>query len=68
MSGFQSQSAYIMPDQDLVVVRFGATNSVSSQSNDLARGVVAALTEPAPAGDAADTMAEDDGVAEEDAG
>ena len=43
MSGFQSQFAYIMPAEDLVVVRFGATNGVNAGGHDLARSVVAAL-------------------------
>lgn len=48
MHGFQSQLAFIMPEQELVVVRFGATNYVSSGSYDLAREIVAALREVAP--------------------
>ena len=43
MSGFQSQWAFIMPEQDLVVVRFGATNRTSSRSYELAAQVAAAL-------------------------
>jgi hypothetical protein len=43
MSGFQSQWAFIMPEQDLVVVRFGATNGTSSRSYALASAVAAAL-------------------------
>ncbi|WP_412546621.1 serine hydrolase domain-containing protein [Maricaulis sp. MIT060901] len=51
MHGFQSQLAFIMPEQELIVVRFGATNYVSSGSYDLARSIAAALrpAEPAPA-------------------
>jgi len=49
MRGFQSQLGYIMPDQDLVIVRFGATNSVSPGTSELAAGVAAALRDrPAP--------------------
>jgi len=49
MRGFQSQLGYIMPQQDLVIVRFGATNGVSSRSADLAAGVAAALRDrPSP--------------------
>lgn len=43
MHGFQSQLAFIMPEQDLVIVRFGATNYTSSGSDEFARNVVAAL-------------------------
>ena len=43
MSGFQSQWGFIMPEQDLVVVRFGATNRASSRSYELAAAVVSAL-------------------------
>ncbi|WP_203295096.1 serine hydrolase domain-containing protein [Maricaulis parjimensis] len=46
MSGFQSQWGFIMPEQDLVVVRFGATNRTSSRSYELAAAVVSALREP----------------------
>ncbi|MBO6797601.1 serine hydrolase [Maricaulis sp.] len=51
MHGFQSQLAFIMPEQELIVVRFGATNYVSSGSYDLARSIAAALrpAERAPA-------------------
>lgn len=49
MRGFQSQLAYIMPEQDLVIVRFGATNGVSANTSALAAGVAAALRDrPAP--------------------
>ena len=49
MRGFQSQLGYIMPDQDLVIVRFGATNGVSSGTSELAAGVASALRDrPAP--------------------
>jgi len=47
MSGFQGQWGYIMPDQDLMVVRFGATNRTNSRSGLLAAGVLEALR-PAP--------------------
>ncbi|RKR00483.1 serine hydrolase domain-containing protein [Maricaulis maris] len=43
MRGFQSQLGIIMPNEDLVVVRFGATNGGPSGSYDLAAGVAAAL-------------------------
>ena len=45
MSGFQSQWGFIMPEQDLVVVRFGATNRTSSRSYELAAAIVRALRE-----------------------
>jgi len=48
MRGFQSQLAFIMPEQDLVIVRFGATNGVSSGSVAMA-GAIAASRRPAPA-------------------
>ena len=43
MSGFQGQWGYVMPAQELVIVRFGATIGVSSRSGRLAREVVASL-------------------------
>ena len=43
MRGFQSQLAFIMPEQDLVIVRFGATNGVSSGSVAMAGAIVASL-------------------------
>lgn len=49
MSGFQGQWAFIMPEQDLVIVRFGATNYVNSGSHRLASDVAAALRPAAPA-------------------
>jgi CubicO group peptidase (beta-lactamase class C family) len=48
MSGFQGQWGYVMPAQELVIVRFGATLGVSSRSGRLARKVVASLQPPAP--------------------
>tara|TARA_R110000868_G_scaffold56449_1_gene174593 strand:+ start:16379 stop:17809 length:1431 start_codon:yes stop_codon:yes gene_type:complete len=48
MSGFQGQWGYVMPEQELVIVRFGATLGVSSRSGRLAREVVASLQPPAP--------------------
>ena len=46
MNGFQSQLAFVMPEQDLVIVRFGATNYTSSGSYALARSVAASLRDP----------------------
>lgn len=46
MNGFQAQLAFVMPEQDLVIVRFGATNYTSSGSYDLARSVAASLRDP----------------------
>lgn len=46
MSGFQGEWGYVMPQQELVVVRFGATIGVSSRSGRFAREVVAALRPP----------------------
>ena len=48
MSGFQGQWGYVMPAQELVIVRFGATLGVSSRSGRLAREVAASLRPPAP--------------------
>ncbi len=49
MSGFQGQWAYVMPEQELVIVRFGATTGVNSRSGSLALNVLAALRPPAHA-------------------
>lgn len=46
MHGFQTQLAFIMPEQDLVIVRFGATNYTRSGVYDLARSVAASLRDP----------------------
>jgi CubicO group peptidase (beta-lactamase class C family) len=48
MSGFQGQFGYVLPEQNLVVVRMGATNFTSDGGYDLASAVAAALR-PAPA-------------------
>ena len=53
MSGFQGQWGYVMPDQELMVVRFGATNRTNSRSGALAAGVLGALREPAPESESA---------------
>lgn len=51
MSGFQSQWAFIMPQEEIVVVRFGATNGTSSGMYAIAGAVAAALrTGPGPHG------------------
>ncbi|MFW6084896.1 MAG: serine hydrolase domain-containing protein [Gemmatimonadota bacterium] len=44
MSGFQGQVAYVFPEQELVVVRLGATNHVASGAHRFAADVAAALT------------------------
>ena len=49
MSGFQGQWGYVMPAQELVIVRFGATLGFSSRSGRLAREIIASLRPPAPA-------------------
>ena len=51
MSGFQGQWGYVMPEQELVIVRFGATVGVNSRSGRLARDIVAALRPAEPAGE-----------------
>ena len=43
MTGFQKQIAFIMPEQELVIVRFGATNGVPSGTYELAASVARAL-------------------------
>lgn len=43
MGGFQGQTAYIVPEHDLVVVRLGATNFTDSGRFELAANVAAAL-------------------------
>ncbi|WP_417492594.1 serine hydrolase domain-containing protein [Maricaulis sp.] len=48
MSGFQGQWGYVLPAQELVIVRFGATIGVSSRSGRLAREIIDALRPPAP--------------------
>jgi hypothetical protein len=50
MRGFQSQFAFIMPEQELVVVRFGATNGTSSRMQAVAAAIAASLR-PAAAPD-----------------
>ena len=42
MNGFQGQLGYIIPSEELVVVRLGATNYQHDGSPELARGVIAA--------------------------
>lgn len=42
LSGFQGQWGYVMPSEDLVVVRFGATVGVNSRSGRLAQAILAA--------------------------
>ncbi len=46
MHGFQTQLAFIMPQEELVIVRFGATNYTRSGVYDLARSVAASLRDP----------------------
>ena len=42
MNGFQGQLGYIIPSEDLVIVRLGATNFQHDGSPELARAVIAA--------------------------
>ena len=43
MSGFQGQAIYILPDQELVVVRLGATNHTGAGTFDLVADIVNAI-------------------------
>lgn len=43
MNGFQSQYAYVLPEQELVIVRLGATNGANSGTHQLVLDVAAAL-------------------------
>lgn len=43
MNGFQSQLAIIVPEHELVIVRFGATNNVGAGTFDLTRAIIAAM-------------------------
>lgn len=49
MNGFQGQFAFVIPSEDLVIVRLGATNFQESGAPAFARDVVAARRDPAPA-------------------
>lgn len=49
MNGFQGQLGYIIPAEDLVVVRLGATNNQHDASPELARAVVEARRSPGSA-------------------
>ncbi|WP_421792520.1 serine hydrolase domain-containing protein [Hyphobacterium sp.] len=46
MNGFQGQLTYIIPSEELVIVRLGATNFRHDGSPEFARAVVAARLEP----------------------
>ena len=46
MNGFQGQLTYIIPSEELVVVRLGATNNQHDGSPELVRAVIAAKTDP----------------------
>lgn len=48
MRGFQSQWAMVVPSEELVVVRLGATNGVSSRAREFAAAVIAAKREAPP--------------------
>jgi CubicO group peptidase (beta-lactamase class C family) len=60
MSGFQGQWGYVMPQQELVIVRFGATTGVNSRTGGLANAVRAALQPPAAEPDAPESLPEPD--------
>jgi CubicO group peptidase (beta-lactamase class C family) len=46
MNGFQGQNGMILTQDELVIVRFGASNGISSGTFDLTRAVVDARREP----------------------
>jgi len=48
MNGFQGQYAFVIPSEDLVVVRLGAKNRQSDGAIDFANAVVAAMRAPEP--------------------
>jgi CubicO group peptidase (beta-lactamase class C family) len=48
MNGFQGQAGFIIPGENLVVVRLGATNGQSDGAVDFANAVVAARRAPEP--------------------
>lgn len=58
MNGFQGQVGLIIPSEDLIIVRFGATNGVPVGVFDLARAVIAART-PETASEIAQEPVED---------
>ena len=60
MSGFQGQWGYVMPQQELVIVRFGATTGVNSRTGGLANAVRAALQPPAVEPGAPESLPEPD--------
>ncbi|MHA6288951.1 serine hydrolase domain-containing protein [Maricaulis sp. CAU 1757] len=45
MNGFQMQSAYILPEADMVIVRFGATNGVSDGMTAVVNAILDARLE-----------------------
>jgi CubicO group peptidase (beta-lactamase class C family) len=54
MNGFQGQLGYIIPSEELVVVRLGATNYQHDGSPELARAVIAAKRAEPEAGEEAE--------------
>ena len=54
MSGFQGQWGFVIPSEDLVVIRLGATNYQQSGSFELAAAVIAAKRDAAGSGDSGD--------------
>jgi len=49
MRGFQQQWTFVIPSEDLIVLRMGATLGSDGGAPDFARAVIAAKREPAPA-------------------
>ena len=43
MNGFQIQLAMVLPEQELVIVRFGATNNMGAGAFDMTRAIVASM-------------------------
>ncbi|MEQ8406148.1 MAG: serine hydrolase [Oceanicaulis sp.] len=55
MNGFQGQYAFVIPDEDMVVVRLGATNAQSDGAIAFANAAVAARREAAAPGESGET-------------
>ncbi|XBQ16354.1 MAG: serine hydrolase [Oceanicaulis sp.] len=58
MNGFQGQYAFVIPSEDLVIVRLGATNFQSDGAIDFANAVLASRRDTAPSDPAEEEDAE----------